>query len=424
MIWKSQHGKWVPAALHHAAQGLTAIIVGAGPSLSQIDTMRLAGAGRVVIGMNSSYPQVRPDYWLGMDTPENYPPSLWQESFPKLLRSGSHNARALNTHRDFPGVHFMDVREVPQGWQEAVFQTRGGAVPVWFKDTFRTAIQFALHLGCTRLVFAGVDLDTSAADYAHAERCLTDAQRSYNAALYAQQAEWLAWFVPAAAQHGIACASLSPASLINRIMPQVSLEELNVPTKLASGAPHCTAPWLVECNEAAALRQRGGKPYSEGHRAMYLTAVELLRRTRASVNEFGFGIGYGLGELVKAECVGDYWGCEPCAEAFEHTWTQFGATPGVTLVRGGWRDAVAPMADYAFAVEVLEHLPPEDRAPFLQHMLKTTRHALFLSTPDSRTSLHGVLTAPELLALLAEAGWRAVAVPAQWTTFYLATPTP
>lgn len=423
MIWKSQHGKWVPAALHGAARGLTAVLVCHGPSLNAVDTARLAGPGRVVIGINSTYPQVRPDYWLGMDTPENYPAALFCESFPKMLRSGTHNKMALETHRDLPGVHFMDVREVAD-WQEAVFAARDGAPPVWFKDTFRVAVQFALHLGCTRLVFAGVDLDNGQQTYADA-RALTPAQRSYNAALYAQQWEWLQWFVPAAQARGVACVSLSPGSRIGLLMPEITVDRLgDIPATASRPAQHCTAPWLVECNEVEALRKRGGKPYSKGHQAMYRTVVELLREAPATVNEFGFGIGYGLGELLKADCVRHYWGCEPCAEAYEHTRAAVGVRPEVTLVRGGWRDVEVPEADYALVIEVLEHLPPEERAPFLQRLRSTTRKALFLSTPDAATSLHGVVTPDELLTLMASCGWRAVAVSPQWTTFYLATPLP
>jgi 2-polyprenyl-3-methyl-5-hydroxy-6-metoxy-1,4-benzoquinol methylase len=77
------------------------------------------------------------------------------------------------------------------------------------------------------------------------------------------------------------------------------------------------------------------------------------------------------------------------------------------------------MFDYTFCIEVVEHVAAEQVMPFLMKLRRHTKRNLFLSTPDSDRSSHGVTTAAIWKARLREAGFEVVAFDRQWTTLFI-----
>ncbi len=185
--------------------------------------------------------------------------------------------------------------------------------------------------------------------------------------------------------------------------------------------PPANTPY--ESHEYRRLVERGFRPYSRGHRAMYLTAIDRLKKlgTPVSIFEAGFGIGYGLDEMLAAGIVERYFGCEPNLESFRYVMQRHGHAPRIDLVEEPFASATglrgAPY-DAAFCIEVIEHVPMHEHEWFLR-CLRDRSPRLFLSTPDSRKSSEGVRTMGDWLAILQTAGWERIDVDtSHWTYLY------
>lgn len=184
-----------------------------------------------------------------------------------------------------------------------------------------------------------------------------------------------------------------------------------------------------ECNEFLAMRRRiakhGSPEYSVGHRRMYSSTVELLRGKECSILEAGFGIGYGLSMMDARLKMSRYIGFEPCQDSFnyvkEEVVPKLQQKDRIKLSQNKWPCRIEPV-DYAFCIEVIEHVPEEGGLveSFLEGLRSCTLKNLFLSTPCSSSSPHGVRTVKQWKHALKKAGFSVVSVSHQWTTLYIA----
>ena len=88
-----------------------AILVGGGPSLNSINTSSLTGPGKTVFGLNTTYPKVRPDIWIGMDDPRCYNRQVFYEPFPKIMRGNYYNLDCEGVPLlDLPNIYFASVK--------------------------------------------------------------------------------------------------------------------------------------------------------------------------------------------------------------------------------------------------------------------------------------------------------------------------
>jgi len=214
-IWKHTFDLWERAALFGAQRGQDAYIVCGGPSLAAAAHLQLSGPGRVVIGLNNTYPAIRPDIWIGMDEPDCYDRALLAESFPKIYR-GNYSAieTPLGELKDTPSAHFMDVAEgVP------FLPVQADQRFTWLHHTLGCAIQLAVWLGCETLHLLGCDLSHARGDYADPTQTLTEEQRRYNARLHGQQLAWLRDLRPLLRRHSVRLLSCSPESRLNEFFP-------------------------------------------------------------------------------------------------------------------------------------------------------------------------------------------------------------
>lgn len=216
---------------------LDAFLCCPGPSLIDIPRHH----GRTVYAINTAYPKIQPDVWIGMDRVACYDSRLWGESFMKILRwipGDTQRAESLpNTF--FAGVEYAKAEEM--------FARRGNATRfVWTKSTLMLALHFIIWRGHKRIYFVGCDMGGSSlfpgADY-HDERVLTPTQRVGNRLLYAEQAMQLLALYPMAQERGIEFISCTPNSILNTFMPFVP-----APIAMNTGDP--VQNLLLHCDDA------------------------------------------------------------------------------------------------------------------------------------------------------------------------------
>ena len=208
-------------------------------------------------------------------------------------------------------------------------------------------------------------------------------------------------------------------------------------------------------DELSRLQKRGGKDYSQGHRRIYASFINLIGGTetiaKAKILEVGTGIGYGLNLLLNDVDLNSYVGIEPCTKCLEHVkskvvepWLKkqreikaglsrkkqaLFKFPEVALRNGFLGDfsteeilsQLGSRADFSFCIEVVEHVDPDQRLNFLEGLRKLTEGTLFLSTPNKDTRpKDGALSSKQWLELLADAGFvRVTAIEWQWTTVFI-----
>ena len=193
-----------------------------GPSLKQVAPESLKVPGAYVIGINTAYPRIRPDLWVGMDTPACYDPRLWWEPFAKVVRSPyvDENCGGAGI-RHLPKVYFADVE---RAYVTDIFRRRGHhANFVWNGNTFIVALHLAIWMGGRRIHLVGCDFGGKA-DYYDARK-ISDEQRSSNRKLYQRLVGLLPRLRDSATMNGIELISCTPDSPANDHLEYLPLED-------------------------------------------------------------------------------------------------------------------------------------------------------------------------------------------------------
>lgn len=218
--------KWTNSNFHRDVNSSRAILVCGGPSLANIDPDSLKGPGKVVLGVNNTYPYVVPDMWMGMDDPRCYDRRVLLESFPKFLRGG-YQDRVFQNFKpmELYNVHYINVMK---DTKMAIFdRAKPGCLHfIWHNNVMAVAMNLLFAMGFKEIYIAGCDLDNSEKDYFD-ERVLVGNEKARNTSLYKHLFKWLRIMTEEGAKRGIRLHSLSPTSGINEFMPYVSIEELN-----------------------------------------------------------------------------------------------------------------------------------------------------------------------------------------------------
>lgn len=193
-----------------------------GPSLREVDNTKLHIPGAMVFALNSAYPKIRPDVWIGMDFPECYDRRLWWEPFMKITRGSFRYVRCENTPiKDLPNVYFADC--APNDPQKILTMRQHDTSFVWQNSTLVTALHIMIWMGVKYINLVGCDFGGKA-DY-YDERVLTDSQRDRNRRLYDKQIAFLKTFKDQALSYGIELRSCTPESPINEFTTYHSLDE-------------------------------------------------------------------------------------------------------------------------------------------------------------------------------------------------------
>lgn len=222
MLWYHCGTGWQRAHLARKDLNLDAILCCPGPSLK--NTPDLRGPGRKVFALNTAYPTVKPDIWIGMDEPHCYDANLLQEGFPKILRGSyakrSHNNQILHT---YPETYFADIEAVAEG--KTLFDLRAHDTKfAWYKHSLGAAIHFMVWMGAKNIYLVGCDLGGSD-DYCHGLK-LSDEHRRINRRLYAQQVIFLETVAEQGKKYGVTLHSSTKDSPINEFLPYTSIYQL------------------------------------------------------------------------------------------------------------------------------------------------------------------------------------------------------
>jgi len=259
-LWSYNNNKWIGNDWRKAQAGSTAILACPGPSLAQApEDMR--GPGRTVIALNTAYPRVKPDIWLGMDTLDCYHPSLPYESFIKVFRGNYHDIRtdSGDTIKHLPFNYFSDVTKA-DGIKDILTRSDDDLKLVWFKHSLAAALHLIKWMGYKRIVFVGCDMG-GGSDY-YDDRVLTEKQRSGNRLLYTQQVDFLKQFV--ALPSGITCISATPCSPINEFMDTATVQSFMTSDTKPFIPRHATEafeePAVVDKKVGVVTPTRGDRP--------------------------------------------------------------------------------------------------------------------------------------------------------------------
>lgn len=218
-----------------------------GPSLADVEDGDIHVPGALSFALNTAYPKVRPDYWIGMDYPDCYDHALWGEGFRKVCRLGRENELVDGVPiKEFPDVYAATT--VADVNMEYVFEHREANIPfAWFNHTFGVALHMMLWMGAKRIHFVGCDLGGSK-DY-YDDRELSPENRTINRRLYGKIGNgFISAFVRIGEQHGVECVSCTPGSPLNDKMRFVPLKHA-LAASMARAPRRGTKP--VDCRDLA-----------------------------------------------------------------------------------------------------------------------------------------------------------------------------
>ena len=362
-IMYNDGAKWHNWDCFGTAKGNKGIFVGGGPSLNKMDTSKLTGPGKTVVGVNNTYPQVRPDIWVGMDDPNCYDQRVFHEGFPKIMRGGYQTRDCQGKQiQEFPNTMFANV-----GKPKTKYEILGRIGPdatdfVWHNNVFATTLNMMMHMGFKEIYLAGVDLDNSEGDYAHGKE-LTKSLKDWNQHLYTSLREYLSWLSKAAAIEGIMFYSISPDSLINDIVPYVSLDDLNESLELPEPGDLSHSRDIEDSNVVSADYKSQLKKL-HASTVWGETAQNMVGRIKPVIDKYDckelVDYGSGHGGFRKALNDSSY-------KIHEYD-------PGIV-----GKDAPAPEKDFLLSIDVLEHIEPDKIDAVLGDMRRIMRKAGFFS---------------------------------------------
>jgi hypothetical protein len=353
--------QWRKWECYNSKQNNIAILVGGGPSLNSIDVSQLTGPGKTVFGLNTTYPAVRPDIWIGMDDPKCYNRKVFYEPFPKIMRGNYYDRDCDGVPLlDLPNIYFASIEEFQH--KGDIFYKIGPDTEkfIWDKNVFVTALNLILYMGYRKIYLAGVDFSIFEGDYFHNNIKLSPKYKRWNQNLYEHLYKYTEWFASTGEMCGIEVASISPGSKINNFLPYISLEELNRSIKLpdTNTIIHCgeldkiDEPTLVSKEYKKVLEKEHNNSIWGVMAGNMIQTLEkfLLDNNAKEVLDYGSGSSSFKNNLsLKNINVYEY-------------------DPGVP-----GKDISPDPRDYTICIDVLEHIEPTLIDNVLQDLARVTK---------------------------------------------------
>lgn len=320
------------------------IFVGGGPSLNKIDISKLTGAGKTVVGVNTTYPKVRPDIWVGMDEPSCYNEHVYKESFMKITRGGLQN-RILDGHKlsEYPFVYFGNMLDSKDPMDVFTCSEPESENIIWEKNVFSTTMNIMLHMGFKKIYLAGVDFEVSEGSYFD-DREMTKDQDAWNMNLYNHLYHYLDWFAKECKKRGVEVYSISPDSKINDLVPYIDLDELNdsihlPPKTLLHHSSAFFTDHLVSDDYMNTLKkEHSTEHWGTSAGSMVDTLHDWLKRNNAKEV-----IDYGCGSSSFKSNLPD-----------DADYTVYEYDPGIP-----GKEGLHTPKDFLISIDVLEHVEPE-----------------------------------------------------------------
>jgi hypothetical protein len=177
----------------------------------------LRGVGRTIYAINTAYPTIKPDVWIGLDGVKCFDERVWDESFMKVCRK----LRDTEAMRLKPNTFFASMEEKDAA--QMLIARDNESTFVWSRSTFLFALHFILWRGHRKIHLIGCDMG-GPRDY-HDDRVLTEDQRKRNRQLYAEQVRTLRRIHPMLEDVGIELTSCTPESPVNEFLERRSIEK-------------------------------------------------------------------------------------------------------------------------------------------------------------------------------------------------------
>jgi hypothetical protein len=350
--------EWKNWECYNKKQNNVAILVGGGPSLNKIDISSLTGPGKTVFGLNTTYPKVRPDIWIGMDDPKCYDRKVFHEPFPKILRGNYWDKECEGTSLlDLPSCYFARVKEVTHKGDLFYHIEEDSENFVWAKNVFVTAINLILYMGFRKVYLAGVDFSLEQGDYHDADNSLSEDNRRWNINLYKQLYKYTDWLCSTGKMCGIDIVSISPESPINEVIPYISLETLNSSIVLPNTEKlyHC-----AELEKSEVISKEYKRLLEHEHQTstwgiMAGKMIDTLERFLHE-NKATEVLDYGAGSSSFKNALTD-----KTIKVYEYD-------PGVQGI-----DKSPEPQDYTICIDVLEHIEPENIDAVLEDLARVTK---------------------------------------------------
>jgi hypothetical protein len=204
-------------------QGRTVILMGAAPSIAEQPLHLLEQRGVLVAAMNNAAIHLRPTLWFSADNPKAFEPQVIQD--PTILKFAptSYSSVELPTgkYRELSNLYFyfQDERVMTgEMFDDNV------ATP-WYRSTMFSALTILVHMGVSRIILGGSDLEFHGARvYAH-DTELTEEEKKTNTRMYTGLAIDLAKIDELLKDKGVEFMDCSANSKLAGIYPVISMQE-------------------------------------------------------------------------------------------------------------------------------------------------------------------------------------------------------
>ncbi|MBE3069610.1 MAG: class I SAM-dependent methyltransferase [Planctomycetes bacterium] len=227
MLWTWTGNEFTARSWRRSALGADCLLVCPGPSLRDVDPASLRVPGAFTLAINTAYPRVRPDVWVGMDPPECYEGDLFWQPFPKVCGSKYSETEFLGRPiKTCPNTYFATARKDKAADRPWMMFEAGRLAEnpdfVWVGATIWTALHVAVWMGARRIFLVGADFGGAAAY--HDGRSLPGHLEKSNLALMDREVADLPMVRMAAMTAGVEIISTSPVSRANDALEFVPLE--------------------------------------------------------------------------------------------------------------------------------------------------------------------------------------------------------
>ena len=227
-LWKNTKTLgFQPEPLLHDSLTQDVFLCGCGPSLKNVQSSDLRGAGLFVAAVNNAYPHITPDIWFGMDDPHCYSRQVFWEPFIKIMRGGYQN-RTCEGREISKNYNLFYADCVKFDNHEDIFTVNSNNINfIWKNNVLAIAIHVLIWMGAKRIYLVGCDLSNKKSSYHHQQQ-LSDHNTDYNARLYKEIIRWTKWLHKTAKKYDIEIISCTPESPINEFMPYMTVENAKI----------------------------------------------------------------------------------------------------------------------------------------------------------------------------------------------------
>tara|TARA_B000000557_G_C20812007_1_gene460650 strand:+ start:3084 stop:3896 length:813 start_codon:yes stop_codon:yes gene_type:complete len=237
-------------SLANSTQLLDLYIFSSGPSLANVDLKMFDQKPVYKFGINTTYPKVKPDIWLGLDRPTCFNKNLWSESFIKILNGRfSEEKIDLVNLKSFPNTYFADFTDMPETDKESIRlifkNTEKDSKLLWQKNTLISSLHLAIMMGFKRIHMLGSDFggrgdyfddskdarpnnyffEDDKIDRDSPSGKISKKQREVNKRLYSEQLSFIKKLIPPCEARGIKIISCSKNSPLNEITKFIEPDE-------------------------------------------------------------------------------------------------------------------------------------------------------------------------------------------------------